>query len=85
MANGSACKTGRFIVSTIHAQHIEPPEKAFLVRVLRAPCFNVIFRPAQWETWRVLAQTAEGAQRIARYHFYLSTEFELVNTTGSTV
>ncbi len=68
----------RFTMPTVHATHIEPPQEAFLVRVLRAPSFNVLFRPARWETWHVLAQTADGALRIARYHFYQSLEIELV-------
>jgi len=62
---------------TIHAQHIEAAQQEFFVRVLRAPCFNVLFKPARWETWRVLGETAEGALRIARYHFYRSDQIQL--------
>lgn len=69
-------------MSTIRAPHIEPPQEEFLVRILRAPCFNVVFRPAQWETWRVLARTTEGAQRIAKYHFYHSLEIQLAETAS---
>ena len=58
---------------TIHAQHIEAARQEFFVRVRRAPCFNVLFKPARWETWRVLGETAEGALRIAKYHFYRQT------------
>jgi len=72
-------------MATIHAQHIEIARQAFLVRVPRAPCFNVIFRPARWETWRVLGETAEGALRIARYHFYRSSQIELVEGGAATV
>ena len=64
-------------MSTIHAQHIEAAQQEFFVRVLRAPCFNVLFKPARWETWRVLGETAEGALRIARYHFYRSDQIQL--------
>jgi len=70
---------------TIHAQHIETARREFLVRVLRAPCFNVVFRPARWETWRVLGETAEGALRIARYHFFRSGQIELVGGGAATV
>ena len=62
---------------TIHAQHIEAAQREFFVRVLRAPCFNVLFKPARWETWRVLGETAEGALRIAKYHFYRSDQIQL--------
>ncbi len=62
---------------TVHAQHIEAARREFFVRVLRAPCLNVLFRPARWETWRVLAETSAGALRIARYHFYRSDQIAL--------
>ena len=62
---------------TIHAQHIEAAQQEFFVHVLRAPCFNVLFKPARWETWRVLGETAGGALRIARYHFYRSDQIQL--------
>ena len=65
-------------MATVYAQHIEAPKREFLVRVLRAPCFNVLFRPARWETWRVLAETGDGACRIAKYHFYRSHRIALV-------
>lgn len=55
---------------TIYSKHIEKPIRTFGVRVLHRACFNVFYRPERWETWRVLAQTPEGALRIARYHFY---------------
>ena len=64
-------------MSSIHAQHIEAAKQEFFIRVLRAPCFNVLFKPACWETWRVLGETAEGALRIARYHFYRSDQIQL--------
>ena len=71
-------------MSTIHAQHIEAAQQEFLVRVLRAPCFNVLFKPARWETWRVLAETAEGALRIAKYHFYRSDQIQLAEAGAGT-
>ena len=72
-------------MSTIHAQHIEAAQQEFFVRVLRAPCFNVFFKPARWETWRVLGETAEGALRIAKYHFYRSDRVELAEAGAVTV
>ena len=71
-------------MSTIHAQHIEAARQEFFVRVLRAPCCNVFFKPARWETWRVLGETAEGALRIAKYHFYRSDQIQLAETGTGT-
>ena len=71
-------------MSTIHAQHIEAAQREFFVRVLRSPCFNVFFKPARWETWRVLAETAEGALRIAKYHFYRSDQIQLAEAGAVT-
>ena len=72
-------------MSTIHAQHIEAARQEFFVRVLRAPCCNVFFKPARWETWRVLGETAEGALRIAKYHFCRSARIELAGAGAVTV
>jgi hypothetical protein len=69
---------------TIHAHHIEAARQEFFVRVRRAPCFNVLFKPARWETWRVLGETAEGALRIAQYHFYRSDQIELAEVGAAT-
>jgi hypothetical protein len=69
---------------TIYAQHIEAARQEFFVRVRRAPCFNVLFKPARWETWRVLGETAEGALRIAKYHFYRSDQIELAEAEAAT-
>lgn len=71
-------------MSTIHAQHIEAAKQEFFIHVLRAPCFNVLFKPARWETWRVLAETAEGALRIAKYHFYRSDQIQLAEAGAVT-
>ena len=69
---------------TIHAQHIEAARQEFLVRVRRAPCFNVLFKSARWETWRVLGETAEGALRIAKYHFHRSDQIQLAEAGATT-
>jgi hypothetical protein len=58
------------VSGTIHGRHIEEPATPFMVRVLRAPRWNVLFKPARWEMWKVLAQTSEGSIRIAKYHFH---------------
>jgi len=29
-------------------------------------------QPERWEKWNVLAETKEGARKIAKYHFYQS-------------
>ena len=71
-------------MSTIHAQHIEAAKQEFFIHVLRAPCFNIFFKPARWETWRVLGETAEGALRIAKYHFYRSARIELAEAGAAT-
>lgn len=61
---------------TVYSRHIEEPKAPFFVWVHRSPGFNVFFRPGRWEMWRVLAQTAEGAVRIARYHFFSASEIQ---------
>ena len=72
-------------MSSIHAQHIEAAKQEFFVRVLHAPCFNVFFKPARWEAWRVLAETSADALRIAKYHFYRSDRVELAEAGAVTV
>jgi hypothetical protein len=55
----------------IHAVHIEPPTTAFLV-TWRASDYQNVVLFADTQRWcRVLAQTPEGALRIARYHYGL--------------
>lgn len=66
------------IAGTIYSQHIEEPQSVYVIRVFRAPSWNVLFQPAHWEMWRVLAQTAEGALRIARYHFYQAQAIQML-------
>ena len=66
-------------IGTIHSRHIENPQKEFIIRVLRSASFNVIYKPERYEMWKVLAETIDGAVKIARYHFYLSDNFELIS------
>jgi hypothetical protein len=63
---------------TIHSRHIEEPKETFYIWVCRAPCFNVFLRPARWEMWKVLAETAEGAIKIAKYHFHNAQEIQFI-------
>jgi len=63
---------------TVYSDHIEEPKAPFFVWVHRPPSFNVLFRPGRWEMWRVLAQTASGAVRIARYHFFSASEIQFI-------
>jgi len=66
------------ISGTIHSRHLEEPKEQFMVRVLRRPCFNVFLKPARWEMWKVLAETEEGAMRVARHHFYNAETIQLL-------
>ncbi len=61
---------------TVRAGHIEQPKENFVVAVLRAPSYNVIYRPERWEVWRVQAETPEGATQVAHYHFPWGQDFE---------
>jgi len=66
---------------TIHAGHIERPEKTFHVR-FSSPRLETAEPGVMWESQRrwckVLAETAEGAIRIAKYHYFMSSKFELL-------
>jgi hypothetical protein len=64
---------------TIHASHIEKPEKEFYVKFLHAPYFNVYFHVAKCVTVKVLAETPDGALKIAQYHYFDSSNFTLVD------
>lgn len=66
------------VSGTIHSRHIEEPTETFVIRVLRPPCFNVFFKPARWEMWKVLAETEDGAMKIARYHFHNAETIQLL-------
>jgi hypothetical protein len=76
MARDERIGTAAVIGGALCSRHIEEPKAAFRIAVLRAPCHNVIYRPERWEIWRVLAETPEGAMKVARYHFYMSYDFE---------
>jgi len=66
------------VSGTIHGRHIEEPEETFVIRVLRPPCFNVFFKPARWEMWKVLSETGDGAMKIARHHFHNAETIQLL-------
>jgi hypothetical protein len=66
------------IMPTIHCTAIEKPAKKFVCRVKRAPVSNVLFKPARWEDWTVLAETKEGAFKVACWHFYLSDKKDII-------
>ena len=72
-------------MNTTFARHIEEPKRQFQFRVLRAPVWNVLHRPARWEDWTILAETREGAVRIAQYHFCRSTPAEIVPVDSPTL
>lgn len=58
------------ISGTIQNPQIEKAIRTFKCKVKRAAVDNVIHRDPRWEEWRVLAETKDGARRIAEYHFY---------------
>lgn len=58
------------VSGTIQNPQIERSVKTFKCKVKRAAVDNVIHRDPRWEEWRVLAETKEGAKKIAEYHFY---------------
>ncbi|HYD20002.1 MAG TPA: hypothetical protein VEB40_00905 [Flavipsychrobacter sp.] len=70
---------------------IEKPVKKFRCEVIRhASSFRYLdapdytwkpIRPKRQETWTVLAETMEGAKRIAEYHFYDSSSIKIYNDT----
>lgn len=64
-------------MATIKSSHIEQPINKFICLVKRSEVFNVFFQPTKWEVWNVLAETKEGAKKIAKYHFYRSKENEI--------
>lgn len=59
-------------MQTIHAQHIEPPEKPFTVEFQQSGYFNVFYHPPKRRTVKILAQSNYGALKIAEYHFFIS-------------
>jgi hypothetical protein len=68
-------------MATIKCPSIEKPLKQFACEVLR-PASNMRYQdttgewkpvqPERWEIWQVLAETIDGARKIAEYHFYQS-------------
>lgn len=69
-------KAAPLIQGTLYAHHIEEPKEIFRVAVLRSSSWNVLYKPEHWEGRRVLAETPEGAMKIAQYHFYLGRDFQ---------
>jgi len=69
---------------TIHAHHIEKPEKEFFVTYYHKNYipdgFPFAF-PGREKTEKVLAETPEGATKIAKYHhFMFGSDFRLSKT-----
>lgn len=69
-------------MKTIECASISKPVKKFSCEVLR-PASNMRYQdatdgkwkkiqPERLENWIVLAETLEGAQKVAEYHFYSS-------------
>ena len=55
--------------STIRAEHIEKAERPFFVRFTRLPFVNEYLHPQEKKLIRVMAQTEQGALRIAEYNY----------------
>jgi len=63
---------------TLFAHHIEEPKREFFV-VFDAPAYTNVLHFEAGRRWvRILAETAEGAIRIARYHHFSGCNFELL-------
>jgi len=63
---------------TIYSAHIEEPINEFFV-AFDAPAYTNILRFEAGKRWaRILAETPEGAVRIARYHHFSGNNFELL-------
>lgn len=74
---------------------IEKPNRQFSCDVLRSTS-NMHYQeitgewkpiqPERWENWTVLAETKEGARKIAEYHFYQSKSenIKILETVSST-
>lgn len=75
------------ITGTIKSAHIEKPLRTFSCVVLRSESrmryqdgADGKWKPVQpehWERWKVLAETEQGAQKIAEYHFFMSSEIKV--------
>lgn len=83
-------------MATIQCNAIEKPMKQFFCDVLRTASSMRYqeasdgkwypVQPERWEKWTVLAETKEGAKKIAEYHFYQSNSdnIKISETQGST-
>lgn len=69
----------KMIYATIHSSHIEKPSKSFYVSFYRPRYFNVYWHEGGYRTVKVLADTSEGALKIAKYHWRRGKEFKLVD------
>jgi len=77
-------------MGTIECRAIEKPNIKFKCDVLRAHSnMNYLdshdgklkpIRPERWEQWNVLAQTLDGARKVAQYHFYQSDPENIIIT-----
>jgi hypothetical protein len=64
---------------TLYASNIERPQKSFYVEIVTKCYLNVTWHESQTRTFRVLSETAEGALKIAQYHYQaLGESFKLV-------
>jgi hypothetical protein len=63
---------------TIHASHIEAPRTPFYVE-FDAPAYaNVLLFEAGKRWVRALAETAEGALSVCRYHYFSGSGFRII-------
>lgn len=73
---------------TIQCASIENPVNKFECNVLRQvssmryqDAVDGKWKPVhseRWESWTVLAQTKEGAKKVAEYHFYQSDKSNII-------
>lgn len=64
---------------TIHASHIEAPRSRFGIRFWADAYINILAFEEGWRQCWVLAETSEGALRIAKYHHGLrGSRFKLI-------
>jgi hypothetical protein len=63
---------------TLYSAHIEEPKEEFFVAFNAPPYANVLRFEAGRRWARILAETGEGAVRVARYHHFRGTNFELL-------
>lgn len=66
------------IYAIIYSNHIEKPEKSFYVNFYRPRYFNEYWHEGGYRTVKVLAETGEGALKIAKYHWMCGKDFKLV-------